>query len=144
MTIKNPSSMVILNAWHSSVREQMKLTYLQFYTPLNKSFSSKPFQDHPFLLTLLLGREYVQHNPVFASFFNSIDKQSDYLSLQESINLQLCRASSRCELAVTGQNLRALLKVNLNRIAGIVKNASLLVQVSISLSIDVIQFSFLH
>ena len=131
VTVKNPTHTGLLsNAWHPQVRQNIRLTYSQFYTPLNKSFSSKPFQDHPFLLTLLLGKEYVQHTPAFRSFFNSTERDSDYLSLKEFILLHLGRAHSRCEFVFTSQNIRELLSVDLNRLAGSIKSASLLIQVS--------------
>lgn len=130
VTVKNPTSSILLNPWPSHIRQNVRLTYVQFYTPFTKSFSCKPFVDHPFLLTLMLGKEYVTHNPTFERFFNSTEKDLDYLSLKESILLHLSKATSRCELVVTGQDVRELVSVNLNELAGVIRRASLLVQVS--------------
>ena len=53
-----PSS--LLAAWPSAARSDVHLTYAQAYTPFVKPLDvTKPFQSHPFLLTLLLGQDYV-------------------------------------------------------------------------------------
>lgn len=130
VTVTNPTSSTLLNPWPSHIRQNVHLTYVQFYTPFTKSFSCKPFVDHPFLLTLMLGKEYVAHSPTFERFFNSTEKDSDYLSLKEAILLHLSKATSRCELVVTGQDVRELLSVDLHQLAGVIRRASLLVQVS--------------
>ena len=56
----------ILAVWRAGVRDDLHLTYAQAYTPLTKAMGSlRPFVDHPFLLSALLGREYVAATPSF-------------------------------------------------------------------------------
>jgi len=129
-TVKTPTSPRLLNAWHSRVRHNVHLTYTQFYTPFTKPFSNKPFQDHPFLLTLMLGRHYVEHNPTFHSFFTSTEKDSDFIALKEAILLHLSKATSRCEVVVTCPDIRDMSRLDLNSLAGIIRSEALLVQVS--------------
>lgn len=131
ITVKSPTSPThFLNAWQPHSRQNTHLTYAQFYTPLTKSFTTKPFQDHPFLLTLMLGQEYVQRNPTFRQFQMSTERDADYLALKEAILLHLDRASSRCELVVAGPDIAQLLNVNLTQLADNIKSSHLLVQVS--------------
>ena len=136
VTVKNPTSSALLTPWPSTIRENVHLTYVQYYTPFTKSFSSKPFVDHPFLLTLMLGKDHVARNQSFKRFFMSTEKDSDYLALKESIYLHLSKACSRCELVVTCQDVGELLRVNLDELARVIRRASLLVQVSNNPSIE--------
>ena len=71
--------------------------------------------DHQFLLTLMLGKEYVKNNKTFERFFLSTEKDLDYLSLKESILMHVAKATSRCEIVVTGQDVMDLLRVDLTR-----------------------------
>lgn len=132
VTVKNPSCSFFLNAWQPG---SPSLVYVQFYTPFTKLFTSKPFENHPFLFTLMLGKEYVQGNPTFKRFYESTEKNFDYLSLVEAIILHLTKATSRCEVVLTSGRVDEVLHVNLVKLAGIVKRASLLVQVSIDITV---------
>lgn len=138
ITVNTPTDPTpILNAWHPNSRQSIRLTYVQFYSPLTKSFSSKPFQDHPFLVTLMLGQEYVASNPTFHKIHLATEKDADYLALKEAIILHLHQASSRFEVVVAGSDLVELLRVNLQQLAETIKRAHLLVQVSKERKINV-------
>ncbi len=51
----------VLAAWPGGAG--INLTYVQAYTPFVKPLDVlRPFQSHPFLLTLLLGQEYVRND----------------------------------------------------------------------------------
>ena len=65
VTVMKPTSDMLLDPWLPSSRDTMSLNYVQFYTPFTKSLSSMPFIDHQFLLTLMLGKEYVKNNKTF-------------------------------------------------------------------------------
>ena len=55
-----PRTALIKNAWRRDSREDIHVTYAQAYTPFNKPMGTRrPFIDHPYLLSFLLGREYV-------------------------------------------------------------------------------------
>ena len=80
VTVTKPISDMLLDPWLPSSRDTMSLNYIQFYI---KSLYSMPFIDHPFLLTLMLGKEYVKNNKTFERLFLSTEKDLDYLSLKE-------------------------------------------------------------
>lgn len=59
----------VLSAWPARCRREIHLTYAQAYTPLTKALDNKrPFCDHPYLVSALLGREYVASTPSFRHF----------------------------------------------------------------------------
>jgi hypothetical protein len=93
VTVKNPTCDSLLNPWPSP---DIAMTYLQIYTPFTKAFADMPFRDHPFLLTLMLGKEYVKRSKTFTQFFESTERDRDFLALKEAITLHLQKASSQC------------------------------------------------
>ena len=131
VTVKTPTnSASFLTAWHPTSQQCSNITYVQFYSPLTKSFSSKPFEDHPFLLTLMLGREYVSSSSTFRKVWLAAERDGDFTALREAIRLHLDPASARCEVVITGSDLGKLLRVDLPRLAENIKSAGLIVQVS--------------
>ena len=133
VTVKTPDSREFAKAWPLSCRSDIKLTYVQYYTPFTKPFSKVPFQDHPFLLTLLLGKDYVHNNALFRQLCDSTEREADFLSLKESIILHLFRARARCEIVVSSHRLSSLCKIDLGAFAELVTRWSLLVQVCVLL-----------
>lgn len=59
--VRHPRDARFLNAWPASLVDDIHITYAQAYAPLVKPFDgSSPFHDHPYLLCMLLGRDYVR------------------------------------------------------------------------------------
>ena len=131
VTVKTPTnSAPFFTAWHPTAQQCSRITYVQFYSPLTKSFSSKPFEDHPFLLTLMLGRDYVRSNSTFRKVWLAAEMDGDFTALREAIQLHLDPASARCEVVITGSDLAELVRVDLSQLAENIKNAGLLLQVN--------------
>ena len=124
----------LLAAWPSSAREDINFTYVQAYTPFVKTLDViKPFFSHPFLLTLLLGRDYVRRNRNFRHLVECTEGLKEYKALKEAVLLQLSQATARFEVVVTSANLREALKCDIPVLAREVVGRSLLVQVTLHL-----------
>ncbi len=129
ITSKLPRSARLLSAWPRAARNDVDLAYIQAYTPLTNAMeTTRPFADHPFLLSYLLGRDYIHTHKEFA-FVEECLKGREYRGMQEAMMLQLRRSSGRFELVVTSRNLFSLFSCNLNHLAHCVSQESLLVQV---------------
>ena len=75
---KLPHSNSLADAWPETVH----LTYVQAYTPLLKPMDeSRLFHDHPFLLTMLLGREYVRTHHKFRHLVECTDALKEFEEL---------------------------------------------------------------
>lgn len=112
--------------------------YVQAYTPFVKALDVlKPFQSHPFLLTLLLGQDYIKTHKAFGHLLELTESMGDYIALKEAILLQLSRASARFEVVVTAPRLRDVLRCNLSLLANEVMGHSLLVQVTYEIYVNV-------
>ena len=71
---------MILRSWPEAVRNCIHLTYGQAYTPLTKAMdTTRPFQDHPYLLSHLLGREYVEKTARFQHIHECTKGMKEYL-----------------------------------------------------------------
>lgn len=121
----------LLAAWPGSTRAGINLTYVQAYTPFVKPLDAlAPFQSHPFLLTLMLGRDYVKNNNNFGNLVERTEGLADYKALKEAVILQLSRATARFEVAVTSSSLRDALDCNIPVLARQVVGNSLLIKVT--------------
>lgn len=89
----------------------------------------RPFKEHPYLVSLLLGRDFIKSNKHFAYVLEATEGMRDYHQLKESILLQLSRPKARFELVATSRSLRDVLSVSLNRLADQVRAQSVFVQV---------------
>lgn len=133
ITSKEPNLQPLLTAWPSDMREGVTLTYAQAYTPFTKPLdNTSPFHSHPFLLTILLGREYVRSNPLFRHLYECTEELNEYLKLREAIILQLTRATGRFEVVATSARLKELISCDFSILARHVLASSLLVQVNLS------------
>ena len=120
----------LLAAWPGNVQRGINFTYAQAYTPFVKPLDIlKPFKSHPFLLTLLLGRDYIRHNSNFRHLVQQTETLLDYCAMREAVLLQLSRAAARFEVAVTSSRLRDVLLCDLSVFSRNVVGKSLLVQV---------------
>ena len=109
----------------AAVRDAILIMYAQAYTPLTKPMDGKPFADHPFLLSHLLGSN--SHSS-FHHIRDSMEGRRDYRALCEAIILMLHRAQARIEFVMTSRYIDDVLSVDLSR-PEIVRNKDLLVQV---------------
>lgn len=120
--------------WPGNVRDDVNITYIQAYTPLVKPMeSSRPFSEHPYLLTLLLGKQYIKSRKHFKYIVNATEHHKDFLQLKEAIVLNLFSAKARFELVCTSRSLGDLFLVDINRLAEHIILQPVLVQVSIFL-----------
>ena len=111
--------------------EGVAVTYAQAYIPVFKSFGNcRPFHLHPFLLSFLLGREYIASKRSLRAVHDATEREVDYATLREALLLNVTGNRARFEVAVTSRRLDSLLAFNSTRYARTVRNASLLVEVS--------------
>ena len=130
----------VLAAWPGGAG--INLTYVQAYTPFVKPLDVlRPFQSHPFLLTLLLGQEYVRNDNKFRHLVDRTEGLKDYKALKEAVLLQLSRASARFEVAVTSPTLRGALRCNISVLAREVIGRSLLIQVAPDVMMMMMQYN---
>lgn len=59
-------------------RTVTRYTYSQAYTPLTKALDPSAFKNRPFLLALLLGKDYIKEQPALAHIYNSTAKLLEY------------------------------------------------------------------
>ena len=91
-----PRELELKNAWPRQSRDDIHLTHAQAYTPLIKPMdTSTPFHDHPFLISFLLGREYVKTHKEFQHIVECTEGKKEYSALREAIILKLSRAVAR-------------------------------------------------
>ena len=91
-SVQAPSA---LRAWPPSCRGEVHLTYAQAYTPLTKSMDNKhPFCDHPYLLTALLGRDYVATSGHFRSVHKSTNDRKEFRLARAAHTICFTRGSS--------------------------------------------------
>ena len=120
----------IHNCWRDTSRVQ--LTFAQAYTPsVNAVGHYMPFMLHPYLLSFLLGRQYVAGKRELRAIQDSTANELDYRILTEALVQQLSASRARFEVVATSRNLEALLDVDVTRYAARVKHAKLLVEVRI-------------
>ncbi len=96
VTSNFPRTEEIQDVWPISSRENIFITYAQAYTPLTKPMDTKtPFHDHPFLISFILGRRYVESHREFHHIAECTEGKKEYRALRESIVKQLARATAR-------------------------------------------------
>lgn len=87
-------------------RAVTRYTYAQAYTPLTKALDSSAFHNRPFLLTLLLGKDYVRDHTEFANTHNSMTKLLEYQQIREAIVLT---SDARLKFVISTPRIEALL-----------------------------------
>ena len=138
VTSSSPLLGSIMDAWPTAFRDVVLVTYAQAYTPLLKPMDSKPFADHLFLISHLLGRNYIRSHSTFRHIAECTEGMKEYRALHEAILTMLHRAEARMEFVVTSRYMDSVAMVNLSRLAEIVKNEDLLVQVSCVVVVEVL------
>ena len=125
-------------SWPEESADSIHPVYAQAYIPVVKAYTAygkdnkgkKPFQDHPFLLSAMLGREYISTRREFSHIRQSTEENADYLMLRESLRLQLEEdPRARFEVVVSSRSIGDLLEVDTDAMARHLVGASLLVQV---------------
>ena len=130
VTARNPTGLTTLLV--GDEEDSVFVPYVQAYTPFVKPLDNGVvYRDHPFLLTYLLGREFVLANPrKFQAILDSTEKLGEFHSLAEAIRNQLGRCEARFEVVVTARTLAELRNVDLPRLAERVRRTGLLVEVT--------------
>lgn len=120
----------LLDVWDN---RGIHVTHAQAYTPLVKAFGTyRPFALHPFLLSYLLGKDYVGSRREFGGVVRSTVHDLDFYMLQESLTLHLANNRARFEVAVTSRGrLTSLLQFQPSRYARRILRRGLLVEVSL-------------
>ena len=117
--------------------DDVHLTYGQAYTPLSKAMDNKrPFCDHPYLLSALLGREYVASTQSFRHIQECTEGMKEFRFLRESIKTMLSRTEARMEFVATSRSLGSIFQMDTNRFGRVIKRERLLVQARLHTSVD--------
>lgn len=123
-------SQALQNCW--SEPSSIVLTFAQMYTPsISPVGKYQPFLLHPFLLSFILGRQYVSTKPSMKALRESTEQELDYRILMEAVVRQLSNSHARFEVVVTSTSLTDLLDVDSTKLARTVKSAKLAVEVSV-------------
>lgn len=129
-TCRYPRWPQLLDVWDN---RGVHVTHSQAYTPAVKPMGThRPFALHPFLLSYLLGRDYVaSRRELFSSVVRSTDRGLDVAMLKEALTLNLANNRARFEVAVTSRgSLASLLNFQPSRYARRILRCGLLVEVS--------------
>ena len=106
-----------------------KYTYSQAYTPLTKALDPSAFKNRPFLLVLLLGKDYIKEQPALAHIYNSTTKLLEYQQIQEAIAMKLTQSEAHLEFMLCAPRIEALFSINLATISHQVCSNKLLIKV---------------
>ena len=106
-----------------------ELTYVQHYTPCTRGVPDDFLPDHPFLLTYLLGLDFIKANKYFKRIAMAVNKLYNIKCLKESLVYGLT-SRARFEIAVTGSNAAFLDKMNFPHLRRSILHNQLLVKVS--------------
>ncbi len=80
---------------------------------------SRPFNQHPFLMSLLLGKEYVRRTAAFKHVWECTAKSKEFLALREAVGIQISNnLRARFEATVTSRSLTDILQMDLSVLAG--------------------------
>lgn len=128
---------MVADGWPEESAQNIHPTYAQAYTPTVKAYTpaqkgmkdKKPFWAHPFLLSILLGKDYVASRKAFQGIKESTAQDADYLSFKEAVALQVEETKARFEVAITTRLLPAILEVNLTALADNIAGSSIIVQI---------------
>lgn len=135
---KSPILHALISAgWPEEAAGDIHCTYTQAYTPTVKGYTPaakglqerKPFWAHPFLLSMLLGKDYVADRRAFRGIRESTAGDADYLQFKEAVALQVEEAKARFEVAVTTRRLQAVLQVDLQALTQHIMGSNLIVRV---------------
>ena len=86
-------------------RAVTRYTYAQAYT---KALDSSAFHNRPFLLTLLLGKDYMRDHTEFTNTYNSTTKLLKYQQIREAIVLKMTRSKARLKFVISTPRIEAL------------------------------------
>ena len=107
------------------------ITYAQAYTPFTKGLcGQRPFIDHPFLLTYILGKEYIEAAPHMHQLYESTILDRDYSQIRESIIFNLYNSVARIEVVLSSHSVLDLLNFRYQSLVDGVADNLLLIQVS--------------
>ena len=107
------------------------ITYAQAYTPFTKGLcGQRPFIDHPFLLTYILGKEYIKATPRMRQLYESTILDRDYAQIVESIILNLYNSLARIEVVLSSESVLDVLNFHYQSLVNDVADNLLLIQVS--------------
>lgn len=131
ITATLPKLQSLLSAWPERARSNIIITYAQAYTPFGKLSEEgyRPFEDHPFLVSMLLGQNYIRNNPHFKKIAESTVKHVDINALKETIILQLSLTHARIEFVATSTSVNDVLCCSIGKLARLTRKQKLLIQV---------------
>lgn len=95
-----PAGVHLYQALARRDRTVTRYTYSQAYTPMTKALDPSAFKERPFLLALLLGKDYVKEQTYFAHIYNSTAKLLEYQQIQEAIEMNLTKSEARLEFVL--------------------------------------------
>ena len=98
-------------------RTVARYMYSQAYTPLTKALNSTAFKNRPFLLTMLLGKEYIRQHPDLSHIHDSTAKLLEYQQIREAIVLKLAHSEARLEFVLCAPRMDALFSINFTYIS---------------------------
>ena len=77
-----------------------------------RALDSSAFHNRPFLLTLLLGKDYMRDHTEFTNIHNSTIKLLKYQQIREAIVLKLTRSKARLEFVISTPRIEALFSLS--------------------------------
>ena len=91
-----------------------------------KALDPSAFKNRPFLLALLLGKDYIKEQPDLVHIYNSTAKLLEYQQIQEAIAIKLTKSEAHLEFVLCAPRLEALFAINLATISYQVRSNKLL------------------
>jgi len=78
-----------------------RITFMQCYSPFSKALISDDiFEHNPYLLTFLLGKDFIMNNKSFESIQRVIEYDKPYLLLDECCTKSIPEMHARLEIVV--------------------------------------------
>ena len=134
VTSTSPRDSDLLAALNRRDRDAVHITYAQAYTPFTKPLeTSTPLSNQPFLLSLLLGKDFIFRQPNLLRVYNSTHNLYELLQLIEAAFLHLSKAEGWLQLVLCSPRIGAIFSFDSRTISNSVSSRNLLLQVSPSL-----------
>ena len=109
-TSPQPAGVHLYQAIARRDRTVTRYTYSQVYTTLTKDSSA--FKNRPFLLALLLGKDYIKEQPDLSHIYNSTAKLLEYQQIQEAIAMKLTKSEACIEFVLCAPRIEELFSIN--------------------------------